>query len=232
MANTDFDDIYSRLQQEFSIEDQTEDNIRNWLTFWDTSSHRVKWGLTDSGKQRYKTVTPENMSSGTRELAKKLALPHGVNQGVSALDGQIKRISDTKTLEDVRDRLNSISREIDSLPIKTSRRQFQTVISQLETAITERESKLEPIIQIEGESFTIPTEFKRGRPRAEVSDIVESVAGETVEKIESSTSREEAESVLIPSNLPSRIRSFLESQKERTARGLPSREDQRRLNEF
>lgn len=54
----------------------SQSQIEDYLTFWDTGTHKVKWGTTRSGKQRYKTVRPKGLSSATRRLAGELNKPN------------------------------------------------------------------------------------------------------------------------------------------------------------
>jgi len=80
-------------------------------------------------------------------------------------------------------------------------------------------------VDIEGEEFEVPTTFMPGRPRAEVSDIVRSIAGETLGMIIESVDEAVAagdtsiiSDIEIPDNLPKSIKSMLRREKNDAVR--------------
>jgi len=63
-----------RIESSFTPSDMTSENLEEFLYPSEKRrSHRVKWGKTRSGKQRYKDVDGSPISSGTKKLAEELS---------------------------------------------------------------------------------------------------------------------------------------------------------------
>lgn len=73
MPRRGYSGLYEAIQQAFEPEDMTEDRIEQWLYHGESGKHKVKWGKTDSGEQRYKDVTGGGISSGTKNIARELS---------------------------------------------------------------------------------------------------------------------------------------------------------------
>lgn len=100
----------------------------------------------------------------------------------------------------------------------------QTELQEYMEQQKKEEEPEEVTVTIAGESFTLPSEFSRGRPTDEVYAEVTGAAEMVMAQIQSSTTRDEIAAIDIPSNLPRSIRSMLAAEKKNAINELPTEE--------
>ena len=76
-------------------------------------------------------------------------------------------------------------------------------------------------ITIKGKEVEIPATFQRGRPRDEVREVTQALAGEYINEVQSATTRAEAMDIPFPSNIPNTMISTLRSIREDVIDSLP-----------
>jgi hypothetical protein len=83
ITDSDWNRLYDRVQKEGLT---TSDSILDdFLIFWNTSRHQIKNGLDKSGKQRFKTVSPRQVTYGTTRLGQELAKPFQVQKSFDSI---------------------------------------------------------------------------------------------------------------------------------------------------
>lgn len=101
--NEDYQRLYNRIERIFDVEDINVDLIESYLQAGRIGKHKIKYGFSKSGKQRYAVSQGISLRGlyNLRKLSEKIAKSNEVWQ-------EMKKAKDIKTLDELSEQLSDL----------------------------------------------------------------------------------------------------------------------------